>query len=127
MDFLGNTNTSNNNRSFRQLHMPPLHQNDQRFNLSMNSPMFIPFLNEISPRPPPTRTQPGALNVTFNVNLSATDFRPPPSNALPTPQPAQNSSNNKISCQQCGVGQCSCADLSKLDLKDISKLFQIDG
>ena len=90
MDFLGggNTNASNNNRSFRQLHMPPLQPNDQRFNLSMNSPMFIPFLNEISPRPPPTRTQPGALNVTFNVNLSGcggADFRPPPSNALPTP------------------------------------------
>ena len=58
--------------------------------------------------------------MTFNVNLSSGDFRPP-TNAMPTPQ------QGKVACHQGGMAQGSCADLAELDLKDISKLFQIDG
>mmetsp|Transcript_29638 Transcript_29638/g.39414 ORF Transcript_29638/g.39414 Transcript_29638/m.39414 type:complete len:117 (-) Transcript_29638:1254-1604(-) len=42
----------NMGRSFRN---PMLYPGEKMFNLSMNSPMFIPFMNEASPRPPTTR------------------------------------------------------------------------
>ena len=47
-----------------------------QYNNACTSPMFIPFLNEASPRPPPTRTQHyqssnGALNLTLNLNVNS--------------------------------------------------------
>ena len=54
---------------------------DKLFNYTMNSPMFIPILNETSPRPTTARqhfqggAQGGGVNFTLNVNVNS-DYRP---------------------------------------------------
>ena len=69
----------NMGRTYRN---PMLFPAGDRLNLSMNSPMFIPFMDGASPRPPTTRghfapgqNQPSAVNFTLNLNVNS-DYRP---------------------------------------------------
>lgn len=113
-------------KSFRN---PILFPNDKMYNYSLNSPMFIPILNEASPRPQtgrqhfaPSSQQPNAVNFTLNLNVCS-DGRGQPS-TLPTssqqPQPQKQ-------CQQCNLVNCQCHDMANLDKQLLSQMFQIDG
>ena len=112
----------NMGRPFRN---PMLYPAEKVFNLSMNSPMFIPFMDGASPRPPTTRqhfqaasTQPSAVNFTLNLNVNS-DYRPG-NQSTSTPQ-------QQKPCSQCNLAQCQCHEQINLDKSSIFKTFQIDG